>query len=315
MKVLVTGGAGFIGSHMVEELLNRGFSVVVLDDLSTGKLENLPAANGSLRFIKGSILDRIKVAEAIHDCDAVIHLAAIASVQASIDHPLQAHQVNFDGTLHLLEAARKAGTRRFLFASSASVYGGGGRNAISEDDPVAPMTPYAIDKLAGEYYLKHYLNICGLNFTAFRFFNVYGSRQNSSSPYSGVISIFTANSIAGKPIKIYGDGGQTRDFVYVRDVCKILVTAIDTSEMYGRILNVGTGHCISVLDLVEKIGIVIGRKVTVEQYPARTGEVRHSLASVNLLRSMGYLDEMTPILHGLKKTIADSGIEKAAEGT
>ncbi|MFZ2541498.1 MAG: NAD-dependent epimerase/dehydratase family protein [Gallionella sp.] len=302
-KILVTGGAGFIGSHIVEELLARGFSVVVLDDLSTGKLENLPPDMASLRIIVGSILNPDTVCEAVVGCDAVIHLAAIASVQASIENPIFTHQVNFDGTLLLLEYARQAGVKRFLFASSAAVYGNATEGAVSENVPVSPLTPYAIDKLAGEYYLKHYYRTFGLEYTAFRFFNVYGPRQNPASPYSGVISIFAANSIAGKPLKVFGDGKQTRDFVYVKDVARMLVATIKNHAMSGKVINIGTGESTSLLDIIEKMGMILNKTIEVEYTDARVGDIRHSLADVRLLRSLCCETTSTSILDGLRATI------------
>lgn len=302
-KILVTGGAGFIGSHVVEELLARGFSVVVVDDLSTGTLKNLPAETESLRIIVGSILDADTVCKAIDGCDAVIHLAAIASVQASVENPILTHQVNFDGTLLLLESARKAGVRRFLFASSAAVYGNASDGASSESTPVFPITPYAVDKLAGEYYLKHYHRTFGVEYTAFRFFNVYGPRQNPASPYSGVISIFTSNSIAEKPLKVFGDGLQTRDFVFVKDVACILVAAIANQAMFGEVINIGTGESTSLRDIIEKLAIILNKSIGVEYAGARPGDIRHSLADITLLRSLSCEAPSTSIADGLNTTI------------
>lgn len=302
-KILVTGGAGFIGSHVVEELLGREFSVVVLDDLSTGELENLPPETESLRVIVGSILDPDTVREAVVGCDAVIHLAAIASVQASVENPILTHQVNFDGTLMLLEYAKKAGVKRFLFASSAAVYGNATEGAVPENAPVSPLTPYAVDKLAGEYYLGHYHRTFGVEYTAFRLFNVYGPRQSPASPYSGVISIFAANSIAGKPLKIYGDGMQTRDFVYVKDVARILATAIGNQAMSGKVINIGSGESTSLLDIIEKMGTILNKTIEVEYAGARPGDIRHSLADIRLLCSLSCETTSTSILDGLRATI------------
>ena len=302
-KILVTGGAGFIGSHVVEELLARGFSVVVLDDLSTGKLENLPPDAASLRIIAGSILDPDTLNEAVVGCDAVIHLAAIASVQASVENPVLTHQVNFDGTLLLLESARKAGVKRFLFASSAAVYGNAKEGAVPENAPVSPLTPYAVDKLAGEYYLGHYHRTFGVEYTAYRFFNVYGPRQSPASPYSGVISIFAANSHAGRVLKVYGDGMQTRDFIYVKDVARILVATIRNQEMFGKVINIGTGQSTSLRDIIEKMGVILNKTIEVEYAGARTGDIRDSLADIGLLRSLCCETASTSILDGLRATI------------
>lgn len=302
-KILVTGGAGFIGSHVVEELLAQGFFVVVLDDMSNGKLENLPKDVESLRIITGSILDTKNVSEAVAGCDAVIHLAAIASVQASVENTILTHQVNFDGTLLLLEYARKAGVKHFLFASSAAVYGNATERAVPENAPVSPLTPYAVDKLAGEYYLAYYHRTFGVEYTAFRFFNVYGPRQSFSSPYSGVISIFAANSHAGRVLKVYGDGMQTRDFVYVKDVARILAAAIGNQAMSGKVVNIGTGQSTSLRDIIEKMGMILNKTIEVEYAGARTGDIRHSLADISLLRSLSCETTSTSILDGLRATI------------
>lgn len=302
-RILVTGGAGFIGSHVVEELLAQGFSVVVLDDLSVGILGNLPAETKLLRIIVGSILDADTVRKAIEGCDAVIHLAAIASVQASVENPVLTHQVNFDGTLLLLENARKAGVKHFLFASSAAVYGNAAEGAVSESVPASPLTPYAIDKLAGEYYLKYYHRTFGLGFTAFRFFNVYGPRQNPASPYSGVISIFASNSIAGRPLRIFGNGMQTRDFVYVKDVAHILVSTITNQAMFGKVINIGTSKSTSLRGIIENLSIILNKSIEVEYESARPGDIKHSLADITLLRSSSCEVPSTSILDGLIATI------------
>lgn len=302
-KILVTGGAGFIGSSVVEELLAEGLSVVVLDDLSTGKLENLPPEAETLRIVVGSILDAETVRDVMKGCDAVIHFAAIASVQASVENPVLTHQVNFDGTLLLLEMARITGIKRFLFASSAAVYGDASEGAVSENSPVSPLTPYAIDKLACEYYLKHYYRTFGMECTAFRFFNVYGPRQNPASPYSGVISIFASNSMAEKPLKIFGDGMQTRDFVYVKDVARILVASITNQAMIGEVVNIGTGRSTLLRDIIEQLSIILKKSIEVGYAGARPGDIRHSLADITLLRSLSCEVPSTSITDGLIATI------------
>jgi UDP-glucose 4-epimerase len=302
-RILVTGGAGFIGSNVVDELLAKGFSVVILDDLSTGKLENLPPEAETLRVVVGSILNAETVRNAMTGCEAVIHLAAIASVQASVENPILTHQVNFDGTLLLLECARKAGVKRFLYASSAAVYGDASEGAVSENAPVFPLTPYAIDKLVGEYYLEHYRRAQGVEYTAFRFFNVYGPRQNPASPYSGVISIFAANCIAEKPVKIFGDGLQTRDFVYVKDVVRILVSNITNQAMFGKVMNIGTGESTSLKDIIESLETILKKSIEVEYAGARLGDIRHSLADITRLRSLSCEVPSTSILDGLIATI------------
>lgn len=304
-KILVTGGAGFIGSHVVTELLGRGFSVVVLDDFSTGKLENLPCENEFLRIINGSILDKQKVTEGLRDCRALIHLAAVASVQASVDDPQASHRVNFDGTLLLLEEARKAGVKRFLFASSAAVYGDAAQGAVSENSPVSPLTPYAVDKLTSEFYLGFYRRSFGINFTAFRFFNVYGPKQDPSSPYSGVISIFISNFVAGKPVTFFGDGMQSRDFVFVKDLSKILIDSIDNPKTFDQTINIGTGKSISLLEIATNLAVILEREIEYKYDIARVGDIRHSMANVTLLHSLYADSANTPIQDGLRMTVEE----------
>lgn len=230
-RILVTGGAGFIGSHLVEALLGKGYKIRVLDNLSTGKVANLPVAHPDLELMIGDVADSAVVEQAMADCSAVVHLAAVASVQASVDDPVATHQANFVGTLNVCQSMLKAGVTRVVFASSAATYGNNGEGtAIAEDTPKSPLTPYASDKLASEYYLDFYRREHGLEPVIFRFFNIFGPRQDPSSPYSGVISIFTERALAGKPITVFGDGEQTRDFVYVQDLVSILVQAVETRE-------------------------------------------------------------------------------------
>jgi UDP-glucose 4-epimerase len=302
-KILVTGGAGFIGSHVVDELLARGFDVVVLDDLSTGKLENLPLENEHLRIIEGSILDKVKVSDALRDCSAVIHLAAIASVQASVDAPQKTHQVNFDGSLLLIQAAKEIGGCRFIFASSAAVYGDASSGSLTESTPVDPLTPYAIDKLASEYYLNYYHRSFGIESTVFRFFNVFGPRQNPSSPYSGVISIFRANCALGKPLTIFGDGKQTRDFVFVKDLAKILADSIFNQKTCGQTINIGTGKSVSLLDIASTIGIALNMKIELLFRPSRSGDIKHSEADISLLQSLFDEITFTSLDYGLAMTL------------
>lgn len=313
-KVLVTGGAGFIGSHIVDELLRRGLHVAVLDDFSTGKMENLPSGNERLEVIEGNILDQGRVTYSMRGCDAIVHLAAVASVQASIDNPEMTHSVNFDGTLRILEEARRTGVKRFLFASSAAVYGDASTGAISENNAVSPITPYAVDKLSCEYYLKHYAKAFGLAFTAFRFFNVYGPRQHPSSPYSGVISIYSSNAMAGKNLLVYGDGKQTRDFVFVKDVARLLADSLDNKEICEKIVNVGTGTSVSLLDMIGVIGNVLEKPIHFEHFPPRQGDIRHSLAKVELLQALAGNVPGTSLLEGLRETLFSYRHESSSAG-
>lgn len=306
MKILVTGGAGFIGSHLVHFLLGSNHTVVVLDDLSSGKISNLPIDHPGLRFIKGSILDRFALSKAILGCKAVIHLAAIASVKASIDHPMSTHQVNFDGTLMLLEASKLEGIERFLFSSSAAVYGDKTEGPISEDSTPAPLTPYAIDKLACEYYINHFHKSFGMEFTIFRFFNIYGPRQDPNSSYSGVISIFSSKAISGDVLDIYGDGEQTRDFVYVKDLVQILSLAIDKKDFFGKTVNIGTGKSISLLKIINTIELILDKPLRKRYFQSRLGDIRYSLADIQRLDILfGDNKPETSIINGLRETIFD----------
>jgi len=302
MKILITGGAGFIGSHLAEQLLTSGHHVRVLDNLSTGKRSNLPA-DDVLEFIQGDIRDINAVQAAVNGVDAIVHLAAVASVQASVDDPLSTHATNFDGTLNLLEAARHAGVRRFLYASSAAIYGNNEDLPISEEASPQPMTPYAADKLAGEHYLRFYHQKFGLDTTSFRFFNIFGPRQDPSSPYSGVISIFCDRLQRGEPVAIYGDGGQTRDFVYVGDLARVLVRALSLRTLAGQVINVGRGQQSSLLDLVSALEALSGYKLECRYEPARHGDIRHSCADVRRLQANLFVPE-TDLRSGLEALLS-----------
>jgi len=311
MKLLVTGGAGFIGSHLVERLLAGGEAVRVLDNLSTGKRGNLPS-HPALEFLEGDIRDRTTVDAAVAGVDAIVHLAAVASVQASVDDPVGTHATNFDGTLNLLEAARHARVTRFLFASSAAVYGDNAQLPVSEDFAPNPLTPYAADKLAGEHYLSFYHRKFGLRTTAFRFFNIYGPRQDPSSPYSGVISIFVERLGAGLPVTIFGDGRQTRDFVYVGDLADLLVRAVGESGTAGAVVNVGRGVEYSLLELLTTLERVSGRALERRQEAARVGDILRSCADTRRLVSLLGFVPVTTMEAGLAELLRYAGVALAA---
>lgn len=299
-RILVTGGAGFIGSHLVEALLGKGYKVRVLDNLSTGKVGNLPVGNANLNLVVGDVADSVVVEQAMRDCTAVVHLAAVASVQASVDDPVGTHQSNFVGTLNVCEHMAKAGIKRVVFASSAAIYGNNGEgSAIDEDTPKSPLTPYASDKLSSEYYLDFYRREHGLEPVILRFFNIFGPRQDPSSPYSGVISIFTERAMAGKPVAIFGDGEQTRDFVYVQDLVSILVQAVEADEVSPGAVNVGLSRATSLNDLISELGNVTGTPLTVNYQAARQGDIRHSRADNTRLLQRFTLPAPTSIGHGL----------------
>lgn len=303
-EILVTGGAGFIGSHLVDALLAQGRVVRVLDNLSMGKRSNLPLDNPRLRLIEGDVADAALVAQAVAGCQAVVHLAAVASVQASVDDPVSTHQSNFIGTLNVCEAMRLHGVKRVLFASSAAVYGNNGEGrAIDEETPKAPLTPYAVDKLASEHYLDFYRRQHGLTPAIFRFFNVFGPRQDPSSPYSGVISIFTQRAQQGAPISVFGDGEQTRDFFYIADLVELLLQALSAPQVVSGAVNVGWSQATSLNQLLAEIGSLFGGLPPVSYQPPRSGDIRHSRANNQRLRDSYRLPAPTPLRQGLQRLL------------
>ncbi|WP_309676517.1 NAD-dependent epimerase/dehydratase family protein [Pseudomonas sp.] len=309
-RILVTGGAGFIGSHLVEALLESGYSVRVLDDLSSGKLSNLPIDRCHLTLVVGDVADAPTVERAMKDCCAVVHLAAVASVQASVDDPVATHQSNFVGTLNICEAMRQAGVRRVVYASSAAIYGNNGDGlAITEDTPKNPLTPYAADKLASEHFLDFYRRQHGLEPVILRFFNIYGPRQDPSSPYSGVISIFSERAQKKLPITVYGDGEQTRDFVYVNDLVKVLVQAVGESKPCIEPVNVGFNRSTSVNDLAAALSELLGRPLTLNYDAPRSGDIKHSRADNRRLLERFSLSSPTCFTEGLGQLLRsiDSG--------
>jgi UDP-glucose 4-epimerase len=303
-RVLVTGGAGFIGSHLVDALLENGHCVRVLDDLSTGKLSNLPVDRCHLTLVIGDVADAPTVARAMQDCSAVIHLAAVASVQASVEDPLATHQSNFVGTLNVCEAMRLADIKRVVFASSAAIYGNNGEGmAITEDTQKAPMTPYAADKLASEYCLDFYRRQHGLEPVILRFFNIYGPRQDPSSPYSGVISIFSERARKNLPITVYGDGEQTRDFVYVDDLVKVLVQALEAPEVNREPVNIGFNRSTSINDLASTLSALLERPLSLNHEAPRAGDIRHSRADNRRLLERFDLQTPTSFADGLGRLL------------
>lgn len=302
--ILITGGAGFIGSHLVDALLADGHSVRVLDDLSTGKRSNLPMENPRLELIEGDVADAALMTQVVRGCKAVVHLAAVASVQASVDDPVKTHQSNFIGTLNLCEAMRLAGVKRVLFASSAAVYGNNGEGeAVGEDATKAPLTPYAVDKLASEYYLDFYRREHGLEPVVFRFFNIYGPRQDPSSPYSGVISIFSERAQRGQPISLFGDGEQTRDFFYVGDLVTLLMQGLQQPNVQAGPVNVGLNQATSLNQLLAGLGAVLGGLPAVSHGPTRGGDIRHSRADNTRLLERFELGPVTPLEEGLRRLL------------
>ena len=302
--ILITGGAGFIGSHLCDALLDKGYAVRIVDDLSTGKRANLRLDHPKLELIEGDVADAELVARAASGCRAVVHLAAVASVQASVDDPVKTHQSNFIGTLNVCEAMRLNGVRRVLFASSAAVYGNNGEGqSIVEDTPKAPLTPYAVDKLASEQYLDFYRRQHGLEPVVFRFFNIFGPRQDPSSPYSGVISIFSERATQGKPITVFGDGEQTRDFLYVGDLVQVMVQALEQEQVEEGAVNIGLNQATSLNQLLAALKQVVGSLPEVSYGAARSGDIRHSRADNQRLLARFAFPEPTPIVVGLARLL------------
>ena len=302
-RILITGGAGFIGSHLCDALLAAGHRVRVLDNLSTGKPANLPLQDPRVELIEGDVADAALVRRAVAGCSAVAHLAAVASVQASVDDPVSTHQSNFVGTLNICEAMREAGVRRVLFASSAAVYGNNGEGvAVTEDTPKAPLTPYASDKLASEHYLDFYRRQHGLEPAIFRFFNIFGPRQDPSSPYSGVISIFTQRAQQRLPISVFGDGEQTRDFFYVGDLIELLQQGL-LGDFVEVPVNVGWNQAVSLNQLLAEIGTLCAGLPEVTYLPARSGDIRHSRADNARLQAHYRMPQQTPLREGLRQLL------------
>lgn len=282
MFVLITGGAGFIGSHTIEALLALGAQVRVLDDLSTGSLNNLPTQHGSLEFVQGDVRDEACVANCMQGITHVLHLAAQVSVPISIQQPVDSHAVNVTGYLNVLNAARLAGVKRVVHASSAAVYGVPVKLPLTEDSPVSPLSPYGLEKWGTDQYAQLFSVLYGISTLGLRYFNVYGPRQDPSSPYSGVISKFAAWALEGSPFTICGDGMQTRDFIYVKDVAQINVAALQST--YIGVINVATGNSVTLLDVVQMFSSCVGNRIEVNHVTAREGDVPYSSVSPRRMR-------------------------------
>ena len=286
---LVTGGAGFIGSHLVEELVRRGERVRVVDNLVTGHRENLSSVWGGIEFLEGDLAEAGVAAAAASGVEYVLHQAAIPSVPRSVAEPVFCHRANVEATLNLLVAARDAGVRRLVFAGSSSVYGNIETLPTHEDLPVDPLTPYALQKLIGEQYLKLFTSLYGLETVSTRYFNVFGPRQDPSSPYSGVISVFIRALLDGRAPTIHGDGEQTRDFTYVANVVDGVLKACHADGVAGQVINVATGGRVSLNALFATLQALTGAALVPVHGPARTGDVRHSQADITRARRLlGY---------------------------
>jgi nucleoside-diphosphate-sugar epimerase len=298
---LVTGGAGFIGSHLVEALLARGEQVRVADDFSTGRRENVPA--GRVDLVEGDLADAAIAARAVAGCDFVLHQAAIPSVPRSVANPVASHRANVDATLQVLVAARDAGVKRVVFAGSSSVYGDAAVLPKREDMRPAPLSPYALQKLVGEQYAQMFTRLYGLETVTTRYFNVYGPRQQPGSPYSGVISLFIEALSTQRAPLIHGDGRQTRDFTYVGDVVSGVLECCEAPGVSGEVLNVAAGGRISLLELVRALQTILGVDLPPTFGPPREGDVRDSQADIFKARKLLGFDPTTPFDEGLKRTV------------
>jgi UDP-glucose 4-epimerase len=300
-RILVTGGAGFIGSHTVDALLENNVRVCVLDDLSTGSFANLKQWKNihELRFVRGTVVNYRRVEALARRTDAIIHLAAVVSPFISMRHPRLTNTVNVSGTLNILEAGLKAETKRVVYSSSSSVYGNSRSRKISENSSLNPITPYGVSKLAAERYCHAYYTEHGLHTVSLRYFNIYGERQ-SSNPYSGVIAIFTKRLLAGLPPKIYGDGEQTRDFIHVSDVVAANLLALGSRKATGTTINIGTGRPTKIRTLATTLSALAGRKqIQAVHTSPRQGDISNSCANIsNAVKLLGFHPKVS-LRHGL----------------
>ena len=315
MKALVTGGAGFIGSHLAEALCQRGGKVVVLDDLSSGTLDNLAwrASGDDLEFVQGDAGDGVLLNQLLDDCDCVFHLAAMPSGQQSIIAPLESNRRNLDTTLRLFVAARDAGGRRVVFASSSSVYGDAKAEASQEASSPGLLSPYALQKCAAEQYAQLFHRLYALPVVTLRYFNVFGPRQDYDSPYASVVARFCKAVLKSRPITIYGDGQQLRDFTYIDNVisANLLAAVAPEEKIAGRIFDCATGTSVSVLELADALAELSGRPLAQSLKPSRVGDIRDSRADISVIeRELGYRVLVT-WKEGLQRTLDSYRLQTA----
>lgn len=300
---LVTGGAGFIGSHIVRRLLELRRRVRVLDDLSTGKRENLSELGNSIELHQGDIRNAADVQRAMQGVDTVFHLAARASVPRSVEQPLIAHEVNVTGTLNLLIAAREARVRRFVYSASSSAYGDTPALPKRVDMRPDPLSPYAVSKLAAEHYCACWSHVYGLSTVSLRYFNVFGPRQDPHGPYAAVIPAFVSRMLKGQRPVIFGDGEQSRDFCYIDNVVAANIAAADAAEAHGEVVNIACGERTTLNQIVQQLNDLLGTNLTPEYQPPRAGDVRHSLADISdAERLLGYRPRIF-FADGLRRSI------------
>jgi UDP-glucose 4-epimerase len=301
---LVTGGAGFIGSNIVEELVRRGERVRVLDDFSTGKRENLSVLVDDIELAEGDLRDPSAVRQAVEGVDYVLHQGALPSVQRSVDDPLTSHAVNATGTLNLLHAAREAGVKRVVYAASSSVYGDGPALPKQEDMIPRPKSPYAVSKLAGEQYCRAFTEVYGLETVCLRYFNVFGPRQDPTSQYSGVIPLFITAMLKGRQPTVHGDGLQSRDFSYISNIVHANLLAAAAPGAAGRVFNVACGQRYTLLDMIAALNDILGTQIEPVHTEPRVGDVRHSLADISVAQEVLDYRVLVDFYDGLRQTVA-----------
>jgi nucleoside-diphosphate-sugar epimerase len=302
---LVTGVAGFIGSNIAQELLRRGERVRGIDNFVTGKRDNLESLGGALDFREADLLNAKALAEACRGVDYVLHQAAIPSVPRSVDDPLGTHNANMNGTLNLLIAAREAGVKRVIFAASSSAYGDTPTSEKREDMRPAPISPYAVQKLAGELYMSSFYKVYGLETVSLRYFNIFGPRQDPTSQYSGVLAKFTTQMLAGSPCTIYGDGEQSRDFTFVENAvaANLLACAAPSAAVAGKVFNIATGAQFSLNQTFHLLAKIIGYSEKPRYAEPRVGDVRHSLADISRARTAMRYEPRVMFEAGLRRTV------------
>ncbi len=304
MKAVITGGAGFIGSNIAEALLKRGDSVAVVDDFSTGRRENLRDFAADVEVFEGNILDAALLKKAFAGAEVVFHEAALPSVARSVEAPAASNDINAGGTLAVLLAARDAGARRVVYAASSSSYGNTPTLPKVETMPPAPLSPYAVSKLAGEYYCSIFPSLYGLETVSLRYFNVFGPRQDPKSHYAAVVPLFITWILSGKTVNIDGDGGQSRDFTYIANVVQANLLAAGADGVAGEVFNIGVGKANTINDLYETICAITGKSTPKHHGPTRTGDVRDSLADITKARRMLGYDPEFDFAAGLEKTVS-----------
>lgn len=303
MKILVTGGAGFIGSHITDRLVELGHEVTVLDDLSTGRQQNIAHLMGRIRFVRGSITDLSLLREVMQGVEVVFHQAALGSVPRSVEDPATTHEVNITGTFNVLLAARDAGVRRVVYAASSSAYGDTPTLPKVESMLPNPLSPYAVSKLVGEYYCQVFTRVYGLQTVSLRYFNVFGPRQNPDSQYAAVIPRFITAALKGEPLTVYGDGEQSRDFTYIENVVHANLLAMESTAAVGKVYNVACGGRYTLNQLIRQLETILGRKLEVQYLPPRVGDVKHSEASITLAERDLEYTVAVPFDRGLAQTV------------